>query len=356
MIAYIIIIMIIITTSILFAIDKRSRLSNTVNNVYLFFSGVVLVGFSGFRGDFTSDYKNFAYLFYFYNQFSLDQIFNYQFGQEIGYVLLNRFIGIFTDTSVSLMLVVAFITIVLYFKEIKKNSVYVWLSVLLFVAIGQYYLSFNLMRQILAVAIIFAGSDYLYSKKMIKYFILVVIASLFHQTALIMVPFYFILNFKFNIKRLLIGLFLLLLTVIYIDNVLFVIQKFVFAYYDESAFGMAGFGYRNVVLPVGILIFVLLHKSILDVKNDNKVNIWLNSIVIYTFFSVLGLRVQMIERIAHFFAPYVLLIIPLIVFKQNNKHLRVIYIYSIVVISIAYNYLVLQGSGFDPFYFIWDAK
>ena len=354
MVAYIGLNMLILIISTLFLVDKRKSSIDKNSNLYLFFSGGILILFSGLRGDFTSDYKNYVNLFNFYNEFDFSQLFRYQFGQEIGYVILNKLIGIFTDNSVIFMLFTSLIIISLYFKEIKRDSVYIWLSVLLFITIGQYYISFNLIRQILAASIIFAGSKYLYEKKLIKYFLIILIATLFHTTALIMVPFYFILNLKFNLRNLLIILFILLLSISYLDNILSITQKYFYSHYVEGTYGMVGFSFENVALPLAIFIFVLFNISKLDYKNNSRVNIWVNSIMFYTFFSFLGMKIQMIERISHFFTPYVLLIIPYIILKQRNQYLRALYILTFVTMSIAYNYFVLNGTNFNPFYFIWS--
>lgn len=352
MITYIILIIILLMPTILYAIYKKRQSIYKVSNIFLVLTGMILILFSGLRGGFTSDYQSYVNLFDFYNKFSLSQIFHYQFGQEIGYVLLSRFVGFFTDSSIPLMLLAAAITIVFFFVEIKENSEYVWLSVLFFVTIGQFYTSFNLIRQILAVAIIFAGSEYLYKKKILKYIIVILIASLFHKTALIMIPFYFILNLKFSWKKMVITFFGLLLIIMNFNVILVFIQKYFYSYYKATYYGMSGYSYKNIILPCAILIFVLLHKSLLDTKNENKTNIWVNSMVFYAFFSILGMKVQLIERLAQYFAPFVLLIIPLIVFKQENKYLRAVYIFTIVVLSVAYNYVTLKGTGFEPFYFI----
>ena len=83
-----------------------------------------------------------------------------------------------------------------------------------------------------------------------------------------------------------------------------------------------------------------------------KFNVWLNAVLFYSFFSFLGLKIQIIERIASFFAPYVLLFIPRILTDQNQKTLRTVYWIIIVVGFIAYNYVILNDSGYDPYYFI----
>lgn len=307
-------------------------------------------------GDFTSDYKNYVFLFDLYNQFSFNQLFINQFGQEIGFVIFNRVIGIFTDNSVFIMLITSFVIIYLFLKEIKKDSVYVWLSVLLFVAIGQYYISFNLIRQILAVSIIFAGSKYLYEKKIMKYLMVILIASLFHKTSFIMVPFFFILNYKFSFKKVLLTLSFLLLSTIYIDKLLSIIQNYFYTHYIEGSYGMVGFSYKNIVLPLTMLFIMLLNLSNIDYKNNRKVNIWTNSVIFYVFFSIMGMKVEVIERISHFFAPYVLLLIPYIISKHRNPYIRIVFIFAIVTVSIAYNYFGLNGTGFNPFYFIWSFK
>src|SRR5690625_6863286 len=93
--------------------------------------------------------------------------------------------------------------LICFYYQLNKYSVSVWLSVLMFVTAGSFYASFNISRQIVAVAIIFMGSSFLYNRKMIKYFLVVIFASFFHITSLIMVPFYFILNFRINLRNLL---------------------------------------------------------------------------------------------------------------------------------------------------------
>lgn len=347
-------IFIVLLAMILYSNEEKYT-NNRINKTFLCITGFIIIFISGFRGDFTSDYNNYINLFNYYDNFSFRELFQVKFGQEIGYVILNRAIGIFTNNGIYIILITAIITIVMFLNEFKKYSVNIWLSVLLFITIGGYYTSFNLIRQILAVAIIFSGSKYIYERKFIKYLIFILIASLFHKTSLIMIVFYFILNYRFNIKKLIIILASLLISMIYLDKIIFFIQKYFYSYYVEGRYGMNGFNYKNIILPLAILIFVLFHYYKLNF-NNNKVNIWVNAIVFYTFFSLLGLKVQMVQRIADYFAPYALLIIPLIISEVRNKKLRAIYIFFVISAAIVYNYMFLHGSGYDPYFFIWEYR
>jgi transmembrane protein EpsG len=344
--------------SIIFVYLKQNGRGNNNNlliNFYLVAIGLILLFVAGFRGDFTSDYQGYIDLFKSYNSFSFKELFYNKFGQEMGYVILNWVIGMFTTNSIYIMIITSLLIILLFFKEYKKYSPVLWLSILMFVSIGSFYTSFNTIRQILAAAIIFYGSKYLYKRNLLKYFLIVMLATVFHKTSIIMIVFYFVLNYKFNIKKLLITLFALFVSMTFLESILTIVRKYFYSYYISSVYGMTGVNLKNLVLPLGILVFVLLHLRKLDFTN-NKINIWVNATIFYAFFSILGTKVQLIQRISEFFSPYSLLIIPLIITQIKDKKLRAIYFFVMIVILISYNYVTLRGSGYDPYYFIWSVR
>ena len=127
------------------------------------------------------------------------------------WILGNREELYFTIIALIQMLCVAFA-----FRKYSENY---WACIFLFVASTD-YLSWmhNGMRQFIAVAIIFAGSKYLFSKQYVKMILLILLASLFHGSALIMIPIIFIVQGEaWNIKT----VFLLLVTavvVVYVDR------------------------------------------------------------------------------------------------------------------------------------------
>src|SRR5699024_2730314 len=68
-----------------------------------------------------------------------------------------------------------------------------WLSIVIFVTFPLFYLnSFSIVRFFTAVALVFYGFRYIEKGMLIKYAITVLIASLFHTTALIALVFYFL--------------------------------------------------------------------------------------------------------------------------------------------------------------------
>lgn len=323
------------------------------NYFFIIPSFLLLFIISAFRGDFTTDYKNYANLFDLYNQFDFWRTFQVGLDQEIGYIFLSRLIGVFTSNEIYLFIVVSIIILACFYSQFNKYSAYIWLSALMFITVGSFYSSFNIMRQILAVAIVFAGSKFLYERKTIKYFLVVIAASLFHTTSLIMIPFYFILNLRVNLKNTAFIFVGAAISFVFLENIISIVQTVFYTTYTADSYGMTGQIFTNALLPITFLIFGLYHYKKID-QNNAMHRIWFNAIVFNAVFSVLSLKVQLVERVAHFFNPYVLLLIPLIFSKMQNKYLRIVYMMVLIFLLIAYNYIVFEGTEYDPYYFIWD--
>ncbi len=329
--------------------DNHNIYENKVSRIFNTITFLLLLVISGFRGDFTSDYNSYSTYFKYINTLSFREIFTMKFYEEKGYIVLNKIIGVFTNNSVYFMLIISIIILVLFYREFKRESSYIWFSILLFINIGAYYVSFNITRQILSAAIVFSGSKFLYDRKFIKYLLIVIIASLIHRTSLIMIPFYFILNYRFKMKYVFFTFLIILGLNIYMDKVILLVQKF---YYAGYTYGMTGGNITSVVVPIALFIFLLVHIRLIDTNNKRN-NILVNSLIFYVFFCILGLRTQMIQRFAEFFSPYVLILIPNIVSKVKDKHLKTVYFSVIIFLLVLYNYVTLSGTGYDPYYFIW---
>ena len=273
-------------------INSRVEISKRVKKLPMSFffipSFLLLLFVSSMRGDFTADYNNYIYLFNLYNQFDFLDIFKADFYQEIGYVTFSRLIGGFTSNELFLFGLMSFLTLLAFFWQFKKYSAYIWLSVFMFVTVGSYYTSFNTMRQILAVAIIFAGSKFLYDRKFFKYLLVVSLAALFHKTALVMIVFYFLLNIKVNFRNTVAIITSLVLSFAFLNNLLAFAQQFFYEVYTSQSYGMSGLSFSNAILPLAFLAFTLIYIRHIDLQ-DNIKRIWVNAAIFYAFFSVLGL-------------------------------------------------------------------
>lgn len=84
----------------------------------------------------------------------------------------------------------------LFVNVLRRESVSFLDACFFFFASTLYYNYFSMMRQWMAVAISFWGARYLRDDKMIKYFFTCAVAALFHTSALVMIPIYFMVRGK----------------------------------------------------------------------------------------------------------------------------------------------------------------
>lgn len=133
--------------------------------------------------------------------------------KDQGYYALEALISfIFPRNRTGYFAVIAAIQLFCLAKTYRRYSCDFWLAMFVFVASTD-YLSWvqNGMRQFVAAAVTFAAAGLLFKKKLILYSIVVLIASTFHKSALLLIPIGFIVQGKaWNWKTLIVIFFTVL--------------------------------------------------------------------------------------------------------------------------------------------------
>ena len=124
--------------------------------------------------------------------------------KEPGIKLMSIISHTIYDDGQSLIFLSALITIGLFCLTIYRNSAMYLVGMLLYLFLGDWQGSFNGVRQYLAAAILFAGHRYILYRNFPKYLAVVIIAALFHISAVVMIVPYFLLTKKPDIKLLVI--------------------------------------------------------------------------------------------------------------------------------------------------------
>lgn len=115
---------------------------------------------------------------------------------EPGFGLLNRLVAWYSDNIQWVYALSAAITLLLLFRTVFRESASPVLSLYLFVTMGYFFSSFNILRQFIAVAIVFAAFPYLRERRFLPYLLAVAAAMTFHKTAVVMLPMYFLLPLR----------------------------------------------------------------------------------------------------------------------------------------------------------------
>ena len=110
------------------------------------------------------------------------------FNQLLSYVTVNRYVFIFITTC---------IIYTLLFVSIKRYCRNYPFAVIVFLGLW-FFFTFTYLRQVMAATIAWLAVQYAIDRKPIPYFLIVFIAFTFHNSALVLAPFYFVPAKKFK--------------------------------------------------------------------------------------------------------------------------------------------------------------
>ncbi|HCV05710.1 MAG: hypothetical protein CMF22_13380 [Idiomarinaceae bacterium] len=316
----------------------------------VFFVAAALISFAGLR-DFSVGTDSGTYVRQFERFILEPEIFK---TSEFGYNLLMFLASILSDQYFVLFTIIALLVVSFYFLAISKLTQNFPLAVFIFVSYGTYTFFFNGARQGIAAAICFYALTCLLTQRIKNYFLLVLLASLFHHTALIMLPIYFMVARKVNLLFLIYifaagGLISLLLTP-FIESAAPLINDRYIVYSKQME--AAGGGVTALFLLFQGLVFYSLRKWIQ--KNVELYNVLLSIYlmglvpVIITVLS--NLNPSGIFRMHVYFTPVSAILWPLVIESIRNKNERLVLYLFFVLFSMLYFTLSLTSfSHLTPY-------
>jgi len=228
------------------------------------------------------------------------------------------------------------ICVILLVITIKRYICNAWLSLILFVCFPLFYLnSFSVIRNFTAIAIVFYGTKYIYDQRFIGYVCSVLVAALFHKSALVALPFYFLRDIHLN--RLFTAT--LLVVVPRLNNILNRLVQLYFPQYivyTSVSDSVAGTKAIYALLAIAV-IFVVFQKFIFRRNPDIDLpwNLFLTGILIYLTFmrqGVMGHRLSLYGTIQS------VLVVPEVVsiFTPRQRVLIEMAIYALCLMMFFY--------------------
>lgn len=239
---------------------------------------------------------------------------------EPGFVIFTKLLGMIPGMDYQwYMVILSAIAIVPAALFVFKNSEVPWISTILYVNLFMFFMEMNFLRQMIAVSIVMLAWHFLKTHKFIVYAILIVIASFFHQTVLIMLPVYFLVKIKPGMKELFIYGFFLLWFYTASTNLIQLLTNFYHEEYSNSVFVTTGVAFIYAILPLAVTVCAfLLHKA--GTISPTKPNRYLiNLTFIGTLLMLTMAKHSIIERFTYYFIPFIILTVPLIYQSLKEK-------------------------------------
>lgn len=312
-------------------------------------SFVVLFVFSAFRDGVGTDYKNYELLFYDYLN-SGDVVIE---RLEPGFKLIFEAVSFFSYDSRLFFVITSFLILFFYFFGFLKYSRSLLLSIFLFVTLYYYFNSLNTVRQFVAMALIFCFSTrYLAERNLSKYLISVAFASLFHLSALVMLPAYWLckkMSFR-AVILLFISFPIFFLSYDFFSSIIFKIIPSYQLYSDYET------GSSNAFIIIQMIFLIFVFIAYKYNKNWSKVElVSFNFSLISFFLYILSYKNIMFFRVAVYFGMYLIILVPAVlnnVKKNSSKVIFYIVCIFLGIVNLVYH-LYQNVSGILPYKIIF---
>lgn len=288
-------------------------------------------------GSYTANFRNSLHPEYYYFR---DEI-------EYGYQLLEYYLLHITNNYFWLFFSCSIIVVGSYLYILKKKSKDYFLSVFIFITFGFYLFYFNGLRQGLAMAVVALATPYLINKNFIKFSLIIILASFFHKTALIMFVFYFIIHLKFKLELKAIAIFLASLGIS--GNVIKYLGDVNEKYSGYSEVSEQKGGYLTLLFYFLISLFIYLYYKKYSVKDENYyilMQLHIYGVLFLIPVAFLGANPSGPQRLLFYFVWVSTLLIPFILKELNS---RVIY-WAFIFLAFIYYTMVLGFGNLLPYH------
>lgn len=312
----------------------------------------VMILFSGLRYKIGSDYQLYEEIYKRLNDINLSSTSR----SGIGYTYYSYFMKYFLKVDFKVLIFcTSLITNFLIYKFLKKSSIRPGFSILCYLSLGFYTMSFNVFRQFLSLALILTGYDYLQNKKIIRTIVYFIMGISVHSIAVIPVTILIIFTIRTNIEL-----------DIKFSNVIFIIL-FVLFFDKTIGFLLANWNqfsvYANKIDSynggVGTLLnclaYLMIYVILIFMNKDKIVETkkYINYSFIGLVLILMSPKLFLLSRIASYFNVFNTLVLPEAYEIMDLRHKKIESILYYLCFFIYFCMSAKYFGGCVPYQTIW---
>lgn len=325
--------------------QKRTRKVLLLFFSILFLQFVVIQGFRGYGVGL--DTKEYIEFYQIQNYSDVRMFFSHRF--ELLFKILTYAIHLLKVSSSIYLFIISILSNIAVFYAIYKYSKNPFISLLVYVSFGFYFTNFCLLRQSIAYGIVFISAFFIRDRKFAKFLICLIVAFLFHQSAIFFAPAYFIYNFEFTFKN--------TVKIVLIDVLIFILRvpvfTFITAHFYERYALIISNSYNWMILCFTVLLILFTrYKEV--TKNNSMARM-------YYIFSFVGASLMLfasvgnnVMRIANYYYMFIILLIPEYIYSfSENKNKIFASLVCIITSTILFSYVMyVDNAGVVPYVFL----
>ena len=274
--------------------------------------------------------------------------------RDAGFNLLSILLTYISSDPQVLIFTTALITNLLNIIMFNRYRSYLELQVYIYITSGYYFVTMNGIRQCLAAALLFVCTIFIEKGKFKTYCILVILISSFHQSALMMIPLYFVVREEAWSKRM-IKLMLVATTCIVLYNIIspLIFKALENTNYGEYATYDAGGSslMRTIVNLVPVVLAYIKREEIKEKWTGG--NIFVNMSIVNLIFVSLGMFNWVFNRFTLYLQLYNFVLIPFVIkncFKGKEKRLIYFLLLVCYFIFLYYEQVISMNMSYPSKY------
>ncbi len=316
---------------------SRQGYINTICLAALFF---VLFIPSALRIHTGNDY--FTYIIRFHDAYTDNHIVT-----EPGFNLIVKAVYSFLDTEAFLLIfaIFAFITVFAFVRGMYLQSSDFGMTVFLFMAFGLYFQTYNTVRYYLALALLLWSMYHVIKGNYVKFVLLVMLAALFHKTAVCVLLFYPFCRLKWN--RIVVAVLALggVSGLLFKDSYLALFLKLYPSYVNEEEYLNSGsISWVNILRCLAILLLcVYMYAAVIKENETLKFYMKLNALalIFYGCFSF----VPFASRIGYYLNISQILLLPGICACLDGKKKKILKTMILAAGAVYFAFFLYKAFG-----------
>ena len=280
---------------------------------------------------------------------------------EIGFRLLYWLLSFITKDYAIVFVATSFLIIFPIFYTIFKYSKRPSISILLFFLSSYFFVSLNMVRQFVAIAILFSTVHFLLEKKYKPWLFFVLLATCIHKSSLI-----FLLPFLLRKKMYLSPAVITVLGVILIlfanplhEVINFLLSFTPFSHYANTVFSKMDLQITPLIVNLCVYVFLYYFYKASDKKKKQQENndiffINMQGFAVLCYF--LSGTISIFSRVSYFFSIFSILSIANFAYKKFDKKAKILLIILCVIMAgaLTKTHLIANSDEVFPYKAIWQ--
>lgn len=271
-----------------------------------------------------------------------------------GFQFIERVLLFFNADVQWLYVVTSLFTLIFVFLAIFRQSIDPVLASLFFVITSNYFLSLNIVSQYMAIAVCLFACEFAEKRKPVPFVLLVLFAALFHTSALVFLPVYFLpkLEIKPLYCTIAIGVLLIAAPVgipLLKDAVELIMPKYA-RYFGKTA------DFETIFFALGAAILIVGAYYWKEGKDKPYYKLWYYMNVLGMLSLCFSGNIPYMKRINYYFAAPHFLFLPLLISCEKDPKRRKMLKWLIIVLFIAETLIsvgYMNKNGVLPYQFFF---